>query len=107
MFSLESPHGGDSNEYTQCTIFNIKKNICPCIPNLQLWDFVPRDSKDVRNSHGKQASSVRAIEVLLYIAIRLVFMCFFFFKKSLVFQLHRLTSSYQHHLRGNHLAGQM
>ena len=27
MFSLESPHRGDSNEYTQCTIFNIKKKI--------------------------------------------------------------------------------
>ena len=27
MFSLESPHRGDSNEYTQYTIFNIiKKN---------------------------------------------------------------------------------
>ena len=25
MFSLESPHGGDSNEYTQYTVFNIKK----------------------------------------------------------------------------------
>ena len=27
VFSLESPHGGDSNEYTQYTIFNIKKKI--------------------------------------------------------------------------------
>ena len=27
MFSLESPHRGDSNEYTQHTIFNIKKVI--------------------------------------------------------------------------------
>ena len=27
MFSLESPHRGDSNEYTQYTIFNIKKKI--------------------------------------------------------------------------------
>ena len=26
-FSLESPHRGDSNEYTQFTIFNIKKKI--------------------------------------------------------------------------------
>ena len=26
MFSLESPHRGDSNEYTQHTIFNIKKD---------------------------------------------------------------------------------
>ena len=25
MFSLESPHRGDSNEYTQYSIFNIKK----------------------------------------------------------------------------------
>ena len=25
VFSLESPHRGDSNEYTQYTIFNIKK----------------------------------------------------------------------------------
>ena len=25
VFSLESPHRGDSNEYTQHTIFNIKK----------------------------------------------------------------------------------
>ena len=27
VFSLESPHRGDSNEYTQYTIFNIKKKI--------------------------------------------------------------------------------
>ena len=27
MFSLESPHRGDSNEYTQYTVFNIKKKI--------------------------------------------------------------------------------
>ena len=26
LFSLESPHRGDSNKYTQYTIFNIKKN---------------------------------------------------------------------------------
>ena len=27
MFSLESPHRGDSNDYTKHTIFNIKKKI--------------------------------------------------------------------------------
>ena len=27
VFSLESPHRGDSNEYTQYPIFNIKKKI--------------------------------------------------------------------------------
>ena len=36
VFSLESPHRGDSNKNTKYTIFNIKKKI---IPNLQLWDF--------------------------------------------------------------------
>ena len=39
MFSLESPHGGDSNEYIQHTIINMKKitlnyprynNVCSC-----------------------------------------------------------------------------
>ena len=27
VFSLESPHQGDSNEYTQYTIFNIKRKV--------------------------------------------------------------------------------
>ena len=39
MFSLESPHRGDSHEYTQYTIFNMKKKNPLIIPNLQLWDF--------------------------------------------------------------------
>ena len=32
VFSLESPHPGDSNENTQYTIFNIEKKITPCYP---------------------------------------------------------------------------
>ena len=39
MFSLESPHRGDSNENTQYTIFNMNKKNTLNIPNLQLWDF--------------------------------------------------------------------
>ena len=39
MFSSESPHRGNSNEYAQYTSFNIKKKITKIIPNLQLWDF--------------------------------------------------------------------
>ena len=40
VFSLESPHRSDSNEYTQYTIFNIYKRKSPfIIPNLQVWDF--------------------------------------------------------------------
>ena len=41
VFSLESPHRGDSNEYTQHTIFfNINKKKSPMIIlRLPLWDF--------------------------------------------------------------------
>ena len=38
------------------------------IPNLQLWGFFQGTQEQARNSHGKRAISVRAIEVLLYIA---------------------------------------
>ena len=34
VFSLESPHRGDSNEYTQYTIFNIKKENHPKISQI-------------------------------------------------------------------------
>ena len=33
VFSLESPHRGDSNEYTQHTIYNIKRKPLELIPN--------------------------------------------------------------------------
>ena len=40
MFSLASPHRGDSYVYTLYTNFKIKKKKSPqIILNLQLWDF--------------------------------------------------------------------
>ena len=45
MFSLELPHRGDSKQYTQYTIFNMKKKITLNYPKLQLWDF----SKGLKN----------------------------------------------------------
>ena len=46
VFSLESPHRGDSNECTQYTNLNIKNENHPLIYlNLQLWDF----SKGLKN----------------------------------------------------------
>ena len=43
MFSLESPHRGDSNEYTQYAIFNIKKKITLNYPKyndvFRCWIF--------------------------------------------------------------------
>ena len=66
MFSLESPHRGNSNEYTQYTIFNIKKKITLSCPKSAATVFLQGTQKRVRNSHGKRAISVRATEVLLY-----------------------------------------
>ena len=39
MFSLESPHRGDSNEYTQYTIFNIKKKTTLNYPKSAAMTF--------------------------------------------------------------------
>ena len=45
VFSLESPHQGDSNEFTQYTIFNIKKNITLNYPRSAAVRSFPRDSR--------------------------------------------------------------
>ena len=69
MFSLKSPHRGDSNEYTQYTIFNIKKQITLNYPKSAAMGFFQGTEERVRNSRGKRDIGVRAIEVLLYISI--------------------------------------
>ena len=46
VFSLESPHRGDSNEYTQYTIFNMNKNKNILnYPKSAAMGFFPRDSR--------------------------------------------------------------
>ena len=42
-----------------------KRNSSLIIPNLHLWDLLQGTQERVRNSRGKRAISVRAIEVLL------------------------------------------
>ena len=69
VFSLESPHRGDSNDYTQYTIFNINRIIDLNYLKSAAVGFFQGTQARVRNSHGKRASSVRAIEVLLYIVM--------------------------------------
>ena len=44
VFSLESPHRGDSNEYIQYTIFNMNKKNTHNYPKSAAMDFFPRDS---------------------------------------------------------------
>ena len=64
MFTLESPHRGDSNEYTQRTIINIKKKIIlNFISNIIMsaaLDFFLGTQERALNSHVKRAISVRA-----------------------------------------------
>ena len=49
MFSLESPHRGDSNEYTQHTIFNIKKENHPKSSKICSYRIFPWDSRTSSN----------------------------------------------------------
>ena len=67
VFSLDSPHRGDSNEYTQYTILNMNKKNTLNYPKCATMGFFQETQERVRNSRGKRAISVRAIEVLLYI----------------------------------------
>ena len=46
MFTLESPHGGDSNEYTQYTIFNMKKKNILNYPKYAAMGFFSKGLKN-------------------------------------------------------------
>ena len=46
VFSLESPHRGDSKEYTQYTIFNIKKRITLKYPKSAAMGFCSKGLKN-------------------------------------------------------------
>ena len=52
VFPLESPHRGDSNEYTQYTIINIKKKITLNYPKSAVMGFFPRDSRTSSSQAG-------------------------------------------------------
>ena len=67
MFSLELLHRGDSNEYTQYTIFNIKKTFTLYYPKFAEKGFSLGTRERVRKSRGKGVINARATEVLLYL----------------------------------------
>ena len=46
MFSLESPHRGDSNEYTQYTIINIKKKNHPKLSQICSYGIFSKGPKN-------------------------------------------------------------
>ena len=58
VFSLESLHQGDSNEYTQYTSFIIKKKITLNYPKSAAMGFFLGTQERVQNSRGKRAISV-------------------------------------------------
>ena len=66
VLSLESPHRGESNEYTQHAIINIKKKITlnyPKYNNVCSYGiFFQGTQERVRNRRCKLAIGVRAIE---------------------------------------------
>ena len=70
VYSLESPHRGDSNEYTQHTIIvlkfeNISLNYRYLFPELVPWLTLSGSNyQSQTNFHGLK--DVRAIEVRLY-----------------------------------------
>ena len=45
VFPLDSPHGGDSNEYTQYTIFKMNKKNTINYLRYAAMGFFPRDSR--------------------------------------------------------------
>ena len=46
MFSLESPHHGSSNEYTQYTIINIKKENHTELSSMCIFGILSKGSKN-------------------------------------------------------------
>ena len=67
VFSLESPHQGHSNEYTQYTIFSIKKENHPKFFQICNYRIVFKGLKnESETTVVNKPISIRAIEVLLY-----------------------------------------
>ena len=67
MFSLESPQRGNSNEYKQYTIFNMKEKNSLNYPKSANMGCFQETQARVRNSRSKLVISVRATEILLYL----------------------------------------
>ena len=62
MFSLKSPHRGDSNEYTQYTIINIKETL-----TLQLWDFSEGLKNEFETAMVNEPSVLEPLEFYCYL----------------------------------------
>ena len=63
MFSIESPHRGNSNDYKQYTIFNIKRKIdLNYLKSAAMGFFFQGTQERVRNSRGKRVISFELLK---------------------------------------------
>ena len=67
MFSLESPHRGDSNEYKRYTIFNIRKKITLNYPKSAAMFFFKGLKNEFETAMVNEPSMFEPLKVLLYI----------------------------------------
>ena len=70
LFSLESPHRGDSNEYTQYTIFNIKRKITRNYPNSAAMGFFSQGLK--RQFEAAMVNEPSVFEPLKFYCIQIM-----------------------------------
>ena len=82
MFSLESPHRGDSNEYKQYTIFNIKKKITVNYSKSAVMGFFSKGLKNEFETAVVNESSV--FEPLKFCCILFYILQFLTAKFSLI-----------------------
>ena len=73
VFSLESPHRRDSNEYTQYTIFDIKKENHPTLSQICSHGILFQGTQEEFETAMVNEPSVFAIEVLLYFILSNVY----------------------------------
>ena len=68
VISLESPHRGDSNEYTQYTISNMKvKNNFNYPKSAAIGFFFQGTQERVRNSRGKRAIVISSVVLTIFL----------------------------------------
>ena len=67
MFSLESPHRGDSNDCTQYTIFNIKRKIdLNYLKSAAMWELESTSTlSNARRGHFPKVKKEQCISTLL------------------------------------------
>ena len=72
VFSLESPHLGDSNKYKHYTVFNIKKKGTVNYLKLAAMGFFQGTQERVQISFGKQLSVFEPLKVFCTIKVKAV-----------------------------------